>query len=67
LDIKLEDYSLQAVTEGTDALGEAVVKVSYEGKMYTGRGLSTDIVESSINAYLGAVNKVLDDQKGDEK
>jgi hypothetical protein len=35
--------------------------------MYTGRGLSTDIVESSINAYLGAVNKVLDDQKGDEK
>jgi len=67
LDIKLEDYSLQAVTEGTDALGEAVVKVSYDGKMYTGRGLSTDIVESSINAYLGAVNKVLDDQKGDAK
>lgn len=65
LDIKLEDYSLQAVTEGTDALGEAIVKVSYDGVTQMGRGLSTDIVESSINAYLGAVNKVLDYIEGD--
>jgi 2-isopropylmalate synthase len=59
LELKLEDYSLQAVTEGTDALGEAVVKVSYDGVSHLGRGLSTDIVESSILAYLAAVNKVL--------
>lgn len=65
LDIKLEDYSLRAVTEGTDALGEAFVKVSYDGVSHTGRGLSTDIVESSINAYLNAVNKVLEYVEGD--
>lgn len=65
LDIKLEDYSLQAITEGTDALGEAIVKISYDGMTHLGRGLSTDIVESSINAYLGAVNKVLNYIEGD--
>ncbi|HCX64035.1 MAG TPA: 2-isopropylmalate synthase [Eubacteriaceae bacterium] len=63
--VVLEDYNLQAVTEGADALGEATVKISYEGRMYTGRGLSTDIVESSIHAYLGAVNKILENDKGD--
>ncbi|MBF7096692.1 2-isopropylmalate synthase [Alkalibacter sp. M17DMB] len=66
LDVKLEEYSLQAVTEGTDALGETVVKVSCNGQRFVGRGLSTDIVESSINAYLEAVGKALEEQKDDD-
>ncbi|MTI65983.1 MAG: 2-isopropylmalate synthase [Firmicutes bacterium] len=59
LEYDLEDYSLNSVTEGKDAQGEAIVKIIKDGKMYTGRGLSTDIVESSIKAYLSAINKML--------
>jgi 2-isopropylmalate synthase len=55
----LGDYSLRSVTEGQDALGEAVVKLSYENIAVTGRGLSTDIIESSIKAYINGVNKIL--------
>jgi 2-isopropylmalate synthase len=58
-EIELIDFSLKAVTEGTDALGEATVKVLKEGKAFIGRGASTDIIESSINAYLNAINRSL--------
>ncbi|CAH2212795.1 2-isopropylmalate synthase [Tepidibacter aestuarii] len=59
IEIRLKDYSLRSVTQGKDALGESVVKISDANKIYTGRGLSTDIVESSINAYINAVNKMV--------
>lgn len=55
----LEDYALQSVTEGEDALGDAMVKLRENGSSYTGRGLSTDVVEASIKAYINAVNKML--------
>lgn len=56
---KLENYSLHSITEGGDALGEALVRVSSLGRIYTGRGLSTDVIEASIKAYVNAVNKCL--------
>ncbi|QEK13457.1 2-isopropylmalate synthase [Crassaminicella thermophila] len=59
INLTLEDYKLHSVTEGKDAQGEAVVKMKHNGKIYTGRGLSTDIVEASIKAYLSTVNKIL--------
>ncbi|QXM07127.1 2-isopropylmalate synthase [Crassaminicella indica] len=59
IDMTLEDYKLHSVTEGKDAQGEAVVKLKHDEKIYTGRGLSTDIVEASIKAYLSSVNKIL--------
>lgn len=55
----LDSFSLNAVTDGEDAMGEAVVKLSYEGEHYTGRGLSTDIIESSIKAYVNGINKIV--------
>jgi 2-isopropylmalate synthase len=55
----LEDYSLRAVTEGKDALGEVMTRVSKNGLMFTGRGVSTDIIEASIKAYLNAVNRAI--------
>lgn len=60
LDIKveLEDYSIQSVTEGTDALGYALVKLGYDGKTHTGKGVSINIVEASIKAFLNAVNSI---------
>jgi len=63
----LDDYSIQSVTEGKDAQGEAIVKLAYEGRQFTGRGLSTDIIESSILAYLHAASKVLGSKKEKEE
>lgn len=56
----LEDYSINSITEGKDALGEVIVKLKYNDKIVTGRGLSTDIIESSILAYINGVNKILE-------
>ena len=54
---KLLDYQLRSVTSGKDALGEVTVKISSGGKVTSGRGSSTDIVEASIKAYINAMNK----------
>ena len=53
----LDDYIVKSVTGGKDAQGEVIVKLIADGKKSTGRGLSTDIVEASVKAYLDAINK----------
>lgn len=55
---ELDDFQIQAVTEGREAMGSALIKLRYNGKLYSGRGLSTDIIGSSISAYLNALNKI---------
>jgi 2-isopropylmalate synthase len=54
---KLQDYRLEAVTSGRDALGEVNLGLAIKNKIYAGRGSSTDIIEASIKAYLNAINK----------
>lgn len=55
----LDMYNIRAVSEGKDTLGEVLVKLkTKDNKIYNGRGLSTDIIEASILAYLNAVNKL---------
>ena len=56
---ELDDFQLQAVTEGREAMGQTVVKLRAGGKVYSGRGISTDIVGAGIAAYLSALNKIL--------
>jgi len=57
---KLMDYSLRAVSQGKDALGEVTVKVDFgDGELVTGKGASTDVIEASARAYLNAVNRFL--------
>jgi 2-isopropylmalate synthase len=56
MDLVLEDFALEAVTGGEDAQGEARVRIAIGEKRYNGRGLSTDIIEASIKAYLAAIN-----------
>jgi len=63
LQTTLEDYQLRAVTGGKDALGEVTVKVRAGDRVYTGRGVSTDIIVASVKAYLNALNKVANDLK----
>jgi 2-isopropylmalate synthase len=55
----LEDYNLRAVTEGKDALGEVTVRISKEGKIFIGRGVSMDIIEASVKAYVNAINRAI--------
>ena len=59
IEIQLKDYQLKAVTAGKDALGEATVWVEREGRVFNGRGLSTDVIEASVKAYLNAINRML--------
>lgn len=56
---QLVNYSIHSVTEGEDAQGEVVVKLRQGSRTVTGRGLSTDIFEASLKAYLNAVNKII--------
>ena len=56
---ELDDFQIQAVTEGREAMGSAVVKLRSGGKLYSGRGISTDIIGASIHAYINALNKIV--------
>ena len=56
---ELDDFQLQAVTEGREAMGQTIVKLRSNGKVYSGRGISTDIVGAGIHAYLSALNKII--------
>lgn len=56
---KLINYSLKAVTGGTEALGEVNVKIQEGKDIFFGKGTSTDIVEASAKAYLNAINKLV--------
>jgi len=56
---ELDDFQIRSVTEGKEAMGETVVRLRSDGKLYSGRGISTDIIGSSIHAYINAVNKIV--------
>ena len=56
---ELDDFQIQSVTEGKQALGSALVKLRSNGKLYSGNGISTDIIGASIRAYISAVNKIV--------
>ncbi|MDO5562317.1 MAG: alpha-isopropylmalate synthase regulatory domain-containing protein [Synergistaceae bacterium] len=55
---ELDDFQIQAVTEGREAMGSSLIKLRSNGKLYSGNGISTDIIGSSIQAYLNALNKI---------
>jgi len=54
----LQDYRIEAVTHGKDALGEVSLKLKAKGRVVTARGSSTDIIEASVIAYINALNKI---------
>ena len=56
---ELDDFQIQSVTEGREAMGSALVRLRNGGRLYSGSGISTDIVGASLRAYLGAVNKIV--------
>ena len=56
---ELDDFQIQAITEGREAMGSALVKLRANGKLYSGNGISTDIIGASIRAYINALNKIV--------
>ena len=56
---ELDDFQIQAVTDGKEALGSAVVRLRNGGKLYSGNGISTDIMAASVRAYINALNKIV--------
>ena len=56
---ELDDFQIQAVTEGREAMGSALVKLRAGGRLYSGNGISTDVIGASIRAYISALNKIV--------
>lgn len=56
---ELDDFSIQTVTQEKEAMGNALVRLRVGGRIYSGTGLSTDIIGASIRAYISAVNKIV--------
>lgn len=62
-DITLEEYHVDAITGGTDALIDVLVKLKHDDKVITARSTEPDIIMASVEAYLKGVNKILTDDK----
>jgi D-citramalate synthase len=60
--IELEEYHVDAITGGTDALIDVVVKLKHDGKVVSARSTQPDIINASVEAFLGGINKVLTDK-----
>ncbi len=63
IEARLEDYDVRSVSSGKDAQGEVLVEISVLGRKYHGRGVSTDIIEASAQAYLKALNRAWTENK----
>ena len=58
LEPELESYAIRSVTESSDAIGEARVTLKLGDFLVNGRGASTDVIESSIKAYIDGINRL---------
>ncbi|MBQ9910632.1 MAG: hypothetical protein IJM50_03960 [Lachnospiraceae bacterium] len=56
---ELDDFQIHTVTEGQESIGSANVKLRANGKVYSGNGISRDIIGASIRAYVNALNKII--------
>ena len=56
---EVDDFQIQSVTEGREAMGETLIRLRSDGKLYSGKGISTDIVGAGIMAYINAMNKII--------
>jgi 2-isopropylmalate synthase len=57
---ELRSYTVSAVTEGGDALGEVTVMLRAHGRLASGQGVATDILEASARAYVRALSNALE-------
>jgi 2-isopropylmalate synthase len=55
---ELIEFSVKSVTAGIDAIGEVTIRLSHEGKIYSGHAANTDIIVASARAYVSALNRL---------
>ncbi len=60
---ELDDFQIQAVTKGREAVGSSIIRLRAGGKLYSGNGVSTDIIGACIRAYINALNKIVYEEK----
>lgn len=60
-DIELEEYHVDAITGGTDALIDVIVKLRMGDKIISARSAQPDIINASVEAYLSGVNRLLEE------
>ena len=60
---ELDNFQVQAVTKGREAVGSSLIRLRADGKLYSGTGLSTDIIGACIRAYVNALNKIVYEDK----
>ena len=60
---EMDDFQIAAVTQNREAMGDALVKLRCGGRVYAGKGISTDINGAAIRAYLNALNKIAYEEK----
>ncbi len=56
---ELDDFKVESVTKGREAVGSSIIRLRAAGKLYSGNGVSTDIVGACIRAYVNALNKIV--------
>jgi len=61
-DVRLEEYHVDAITGGTEALVDVTVKLSKDGKILTSRGARTDIIMASVEAVIAGMNRLLGEE-----
>lgn len=59
MDLELLRYRVRAASEGRDAIAEVSMRVGYEDKSATGRGISPDVVEASVLSYVAGLNRLI--------
>lgn len=64
---RLTDYQVHSVSDGKDALGEVSLAIDADGLTFHGKGVSTDVIEASVHAYMQALNKALTQNRGRRK
>ncbi len=53
----LKEFTIQAISKGSDDVGKVHMQVEYDGQLYYGFGADTDIVTASVEAYIDCINK----------
>ncbi|MBQ7300096.1 MAG: hypothetical protein IJW77_09660 [Clostridia bacterium] len=56
---ELDDFQIHAITKGREAVGSSLIRLRANGKLYSGNGISTDIIGACIRAYMNALNKII--------
>lgn len=63
----LKAYSINAKSSGVDAQGQVDVDLEFKGRQFHGKGLSTDVIEASAQAFVSAYNAIYRSLKVEER